>query len=71
MSANDFVYKTVELTGTSTKSVEDAINIGVARAAKTLRQLEWFEVIETRGQIRDGKIAHWQVTLKLGMRLED
>ena len=71
MSANDFVYKTVELTGTSTKSVEDAVDTAVKRAAKTLRQLDWFEVVSTRGQLRDGKIAHWQVTVKVGMRLED
>lgn len=71
MSANDFVYKTVELTGTSTKSVEDAVDTAVKRAAKTLRQLDWFEVVSTRGQLRDGKIAHWQVSIKVGMRLED
>lgn len=71
MSANDFVYKTVELTGTSTKSVEDAVDTAVKRAAKTLRHLEWFEVLSTRGQLRDGKIAHWQVSIKVGMRLED
>lgn len=71
MGANDHVYKTVEVTGSSTTSMEDAVNTAVARAAKTLRMLEWFEVVETRGHIRDGRIEHWQVTLKLGLRLED
>lgn len=71
MSASDHVYKTIEITGSSTISMEDAVSTAVARAAKTLRLLEWFEVVETRGHIRDDKVAHWQVTLKLGMRLED
>jgi dodecin len=67
----DHVYRTTELVGSSTTSIEDAVNQAVARAAKTLRHMGWFEVVETRGHIEDGKIAHWQVTLKIGFRLDD
>lgn len=65
------VYKQIELTGSSTKSIDDAVKGAIERASKTLRNLSWFEVTETRGHIEDGKVAHWQVTLKVGMRLED
>ncbi|WP_374624205.1 dodecin [Pandoraea sp.] len=65
------VYKQVELTGSSTESIDDAVKCAIARASQTLRNLNWFEIIETRGHIEDGKVAHWQVTLKVGMRLED
>jgi flavin-binding protein dodecin len=68
---NDHVYKITELTGSSPKSIEDAVNQAVARAAKTLRNLRWFEVIETRGQLDQGKVAHWQVTLKIGFTIDD
>jgi len=64
------VYKLVELVGSSTTSVDDAIRNAVETAAKTLRHIDWFEVIETRGHVADGKVAHFQVTLKLGFRLE-
>ena len=67
----DHVYKHVELTGSSSKSSDDAIRNAIARASKTLHNLQWFEVIETRGHIQDGKIAHWQVTLKIGFTLDD
>ncbi|HEY9506566.1 MAG TPA: dodecin [Gemmatimonadales bacterium] len=67
----DHVYKTVELVGSSTSSVEDAISRAVAKAAQTVRNLRWFEVTETRGHIENGRVAHWQVTLKLGFTLED
>ena len=67
----EHVYKLVELTGASGKSIEDAIQNAVVRAAKTIRDLKWFEVIETRGAIKDGKVAEWQVTLKAGFLLED
>jgi flavin-binding protein dodecin len=70
MSEGDHVYKYIELTGSSTKSVEDAIQTAITKAAQTLRLLEWFQVTETRGHLVDGKVAHWQVTLKVGMRLE-
>ena len=67
----DHVYKKVELTGSSEKSVEDAIRNAIERASRTLRNLRWFEVTETRGQIENGKVAHWQVTLKVGFTLDE
>jgi flavin-binding protein dodecin len=66
----DHVYKTIELVGSSTSGVEGAIRNAVAKASQTLRNLRWFEVIETRGHIEGGEVAHWQVTLKLGFTLE-
>lgn len=68
---NEHVYKKVELVGSSTKSIEDAIQTAIARASKTLRNVRWFEVLETRGQVENGKVAHWQVTLAVGFTLED
>ncbi|MGE5245152.1 MAG: dodecin [Betaproteobacteria bacterium] len=65
------VYKTVELVGSSATGTDDAIRNAVAKAAKTLRNLRWFEVIETRGHIDNGQVAHWQVTIKIGFTLED
>lgn len=65
------VYKKVELVGSSTVGIEDAVNSAIARAGKTLRNIRWFEVVDTRGQIADGKVAHWQVTVKVGFTLED
>ena len=65
------VYKLIELTGSSPNSLEEAIETAIARAAKTVRHMRWFEVVSTRGQIEDGKVAHWQVTLKVGFTLED
>jgi dodecin len=65
------VYKSIELTGSSPESIEHAIETAIAKASKTLRNIHWFEVIETRGHVEDGKIAHWQVTLKVGLRIED
>ena len=67
----DHVYKTIELTGSSTTGSDDAIRNAIARAAKTVRNIDWFQVVETRGHIADGAIAHWQVTLKVGFRMED
>ncbi len=66
----DNVYKSVEITGTSTAGVTEAIDAAIAKASQTLRNLDWFEVISTRGHIEDGKVAHYQVTLKIGFRLE-
>ncbi len=68
---NDHVYKTIELTGSSTVGTDDAICKAIARATKTVRNIDWFQVIETRGHIEDGEIAHWQVTLKIGFRMEE
>jgi flavin-binding protein dodecin len=67
---SNHVYKVIELVGSSTKDTDDAIQNAVARAAKTLKNLDWFEVLETRGHLADGKIAHFQVKLKVGFRLE-
>jgi flavin-binding protein dodecin len=68
---SDHIYKTIELVGSSSKSVEDAVQKAVAKAAETVRNLRWFQVVDTRGHIESGRIAHWQVTLKLGFTLED
>jgi flavin-binding protein dodecin len=68
---SDHVYKTTELVGSSTTSIEEAVNQAVERANKTLRHMGWFEIVETRGHIEGGKVAHWQVTLKIGFRLDD
>jgi len=65
------VYKLIELTGTSTNSVEDAVDQAIQRAHKTIKNLCWFEVIETRGNIEKGKVHHWQVTIKVGFTVED
>jgi flavin-binding protein dodecin len=69
MSAH--VYKLVELAGSSTVSTDDAIRNAIETAAKTLRHIDWFEATEIRGHIVDGKIAHYQVKLKVGFRIED
>ena len=66
----DHVYKTLELVGSSKKSMEDAVSGAIAKASKTLRNINWFQVIETRGHVEKGKVAHWQVTIKVGFRLE-
>jgi flavin-binding protein dodecin len=65
------VYKQIELTGSSTQSSDDAVSVALARASKTLRNIDWFEVTDTRGHVEGGKIAHWQVTLKVGIRLDE
>ena len=67
----DHVYKLLELTGSSTKSSDDAVQNAIAKASKTVRSMQWFQVTETRGHIDGGKIAHWQVTVKIGFTLED
>jgi flavin-binding protein dodecin len=67
---SDHVYKVIELVGSSTTSSDEAIRNAIARASETLKNLDWFEVVETRGHMVEGKIAHFQVTLKVGFRLE-
>ncbi len=67
---SEHVYKTIELVGSSPKGSDDAIRVAVARAASTVRNMRWFEVVETRGQIDGGRVAHWQVTIKVGFTLE-
>ena len=64
------VYKLIELTGTSTVSIEDAIERAIERADKTVKQLCWFQVVEIRGNIEKGKVLHWQVTIKVGFSIE-
>ena len=67
----DHVYKLIELTGTSTISMEEAVQSAIQRAHKTVKNLSWFQVTETRGNITKGKIEHWQVTLKIGFRVQE
>ena len=67
----DPVYKLIELTGTSTTSIEDAVAKAIKRAHKTIKNLCWFQVIETRGDINKGKVDHWQVTIKVGFTVKD
>jgi dodecin len=68
---SDKVYKLVEIVGTSAKSLEDAIENGVERASKSLRNLDWFEVLELRGRVEGSKVAQYQVKMKIGFRLDD
>ena len=67
----DHVYRIIEVAGSSEKSIEDAIQNAVGRASRTLRQVGWFEVLQTRGHVEEGKVAHFQVILKVGFTLED
>lgn len=68
---SEHTYKIIELVGSSTVSSDDAIKNAISKAALTLHHLNWFEVIETRGHIVDGKVAHFQVTIKVGFRIDD
>lgn len=68
---SNHVYKHIELTGSSPQGIEAAVAQAVEKAAKTVRDMRWFEVTETRGHIENGRIAHWQVTVKVGFTLED
>jgi dodecin len=65
------VYKQIELTGSSKTSIEDAVQNAIARASKTLHDLRWFQIVESRGYIENGKVDYWQVTIKLGFRLDE
>jgi flavin-binding protein dodecin len=69
-SETDHVYKVIELVGTSENSVDEAIKNGIARANETLKHLRWFEVVQVRGHMDNGRIAHYQVTMKVGFTLE-
>jgi dodecin len=72
MEANmDHVYKVIDLVGSSETSIEDAITVALKRASRTLKHLRWFEVIQTRGHIEDGRVKHYQVVLKVGFTLDD
>ncbi|MDB5943067.1 MAG: hypothetical protein JWQ13_2633 [Ramlibacter sp.] len=70
MSTDNHVYKSIELTGSSPTGIEDAVSTAIAKASESLRNIHWFNVVETRGHVKDGKVAHWQVTLKVGFTLE-
>ena len=67
---SDHVYKKIELVGSSPKSMDDAVRNAIARAEKTIRNMRWFEVTETRGYIENNKVDHWQVTVKVGFTLD-
>ena len=68
---SNHVYKSIELTGSSSTSIEDAVQCAIAKAGKTMRNIHWFQVVETRGTVSGDKVSHWQVTLKIGFTLED
>jgi flavin-binding protein dodecin len=70
-SMNGHVYGLSEIVGTSAQGVDDAIRVGIERAARTVRGLDWFEVTDIRGHLANGEIGHFQVTLKVGFRMED
>ncbi len=67
---SDHIYKVIEVVGSSAKSSDDAIQQAISKSGKSLRNLDWFEVVETRGHIVDAKVAHYQVTIKIGFRLD-
>ncbi|MBT2969669.1 MAG: hypothetical protein B6D72_01815 [gamma proteobacterium symbiont of Ctena orbiculata] len=67
----DHVYKKIQLVGSSQTSTDDAIRNAIARAGETIDHMNWFEVVETRGHIENGQVAHWQVTIDIGFRLKD
>jgi flavin-binding protein dodecin len=68
---SEHVYKKIELVGSSKMSIEDAVQNAISKASETVRNLRWFEVMETRGYIEDGKVGYWQVSLKVGFTLEE
>ncbi len=68
---SEHVYKKIEITGSSTESSDKAVRNAIAKATKSIKHMDWFEVVETRGQVEKGKVAFWQVTIKLGFRLEN
>ncbi|MEW4528903.1 MAG: dodecin [Maioricimonas sp. JB045] len=68
---SNHIYKKIEITGTSTTSSDDAIRNAIAKVAETVREIRWFEVAEIRGDVDGAAVAHWQVTLRIGFRLED
>lgn len=68
---SNHTYKIIEITGTSPESIQMAIENGIRTSARTVKNMRWFEVIDTRGQIVDGRVGHWQVTLKIGFTVEE
>ncbi|MCK4744365.1 MAG: dodecin domain-containing protein [Sulfuriflexus sp.] len=67
---NDHVYKMIEVVGSSSKGTDDAIEQAIAKASESLHNMDWFEILDTRGHIIDGKVGHYQVTVKIGFRLD-
>jgi flavin-binding protein dodecin len=67
---SDHIYKKIELVGSSTEGIEEAVKNALSRAEKTIRNMRWFEVTETRGYVENGKVDHWQVTVKVGFTLD-
>ena len=67
---SNHIYKKIELVGSSADSIEDAVKNALSKASQSLRNLRWFEIVETRGHVEDGKIGHWQVTIKVGFTLD-
>ena len=68
---DDAVFKKIELTGTSEQSIEEAVNNAISKAAKTVRKMRWFEVVEVRGAIEEGHVAQWQATVKVAFKVEE
>jgi len=68
---SEHIYKIIELTGSSTSTIEDAVQNAIAKASQTIHNLQWFQVTETRGHVVEGKVAHWQVTIKIGFTLDE
>lgn len=68
---SDHIYKKIELVGSSPNSIEEAVKNAIDKAAKSVHNMRWLEVVETRGHIEDGKVAHWQVTVKVGFKLDE
>lgn len=68
---SEHVYKKIEITGSSAESSDQAVRNAVQKAAKTIKHMDWFEVVETRGEIKNGQVGYWQVTVKVGFRLDD
>jgi dodecin len=71
IAAKDHIYKILELVGSSDRSIEDAVQNAITRASKTIREMKWFEILETRGHIEIDKVGHYQVTLRVGFTLEE
>ncbi|HEX6707240.1 MAG TPA: dodecin [Albitalea sp.] len=67
---SNHVYKTLELTGSSPISIEEAVQTAISKASETVRNIQWFNIVETRGHVVEGKVAHWQVTIRMGFTLE-
>ncbi len=68
---SNHVYKQIEITGSSDKSIEDAVQLALAKAAESVRNMRWFEVMDIRGHVADQRLGHWQVTIKVGFTLDD